>query len=187
MAQQKSNQEIAREAVGIFQEVDAFEAAINELQQCGFARHELSVLANEEAVERELGHIYKRVEEMEDSPNAPRTVFIPNETIKEAEGAIFSLPLYIAGMSALGVVVASGGTLLTILVATLGASGAGALIGGALASFLGEDHAESIQNQLDHGGLLLWVHTDTPEKEKTAVEILKKHSARDVHIHEIPV
>jgi hypothetical protein len=66
------------------------------------------------------------------------------------------------------------------------AGGAGGLIGGIVARLVGDHQAQHVQEQLDHGGLLLWVRTWTPDDEKRAVEILKRHSGRDVHIHSIP-
>jgi hypothetical protein len=37
--------------------------------------------------------------------------------------------------------------------------------------------------QIDNGGLLLWVRTRDVEAEVRAVDILTKHSSRDVHVH----
>jgi len=64
--------------------------------------------------------------------------------------------------------------------------GAGALIGTVLAQLVGDRHAGHIEEQLRHGGLLLWVRTRDADHEKRATDILKKHSAHDVHTHELP-
>jgi hypothetical protein len=55
-----------------------------------------------------------------------------------------------------------------------------------LAKWIGDNHAQYLQEQLDHGGMLLWVRTWDSEKEKNALEILQKHSGRDVHLHALP-
>jgi hypothetical protein len=73
--------------------------------------------------------------------------------------------------------------MLTAIAATVLAGGAGAAIGGFLARRVGDEHAEYLQNQINHGGLLLWVRTRDEAQEKTAVEILKRNSGRDVHVH----
>ena len=44
-----------REAVGVFTSADDLQEAIDELQSSGFHRAELSLLANEEAVNEKLG------------------------------------------------------------------------------------------------------------------------------------
>jgi hypothetical protein len=60
---------------------------------------------------------------------------------------------------------------------------AAGLVGAWLARRLGNQRAQHIQQQLDHGGLLLWVRTWDTAQENLAVEILKRQSARDVHVH----
>lgn len=174
------------EAVGIFDNEDALHTAIDELQENGFMRQELSVLAEEKAVEEKLHRIYKRTEEAIDDPDAPRTIFVPQETLGEAEGALIGTPLYVAATTAGAVTVASGGTILTAIVAAAAAGAAGTAIGGVLASFLAQHHADYIQDQLGKGGILLWVHLRSPDMEEKARQILAKHTNKDVHIHEIP-
>jgi hypothetical protein len=66
------------------------------------------------------------------------------------------------------------------------AGGAGGLVGSALAALVGDRHARDLQDHLDHGGLLLWVRTRDSQHEKRAVDILKKHSGGDVHLHTLP-
>ena len=60
------------------------------------------------------------------------------------------------------------------------------LIGTVLAHWMNRHHAEWLQEQLDRGGLLLWVRTPDAEAEQRALGILRKHSAHDVHIHRLP-
>ncbi len=181
------NIETVHEAVGIFRNADDLQAALDDLQSNGFMRQELSILADEKTIEEKLGHVYKRVQDVEDDPKAPRTIFIPNETIGEAEGSVIGLPLYIAATTAAGIVAASGGTLFSSIIATAAAGAVGASIGSVFAFLIGKHHADFIQRQIDHGGLLLWVHLRAPDREERAMEILRKHSAYDVHIHEIPL
>jgi hypothetical protein len=47
-------------------------------------------------------------------------------------------------------------------------------------------HADYIADQLEKGGLLLWVRTWDLGDEAIAVKILSAHSAHDVHIHGLP-
>lgn len=181
------NKETVHEAVGVFNDADSLQAALDDLQGNGFMRQELSILAGDKTVEEKLGHAYKRVEEAEDDPSAPRTIFVPNETIGEAEGSAVGLPLYVAATTATGIVAASGGTILSAIIAATAAGAAGAVIGVVLAGFIAKHHADFIQEQINHGGLILWVHLRSPDMEEKAKEILGRHSAYDVHIHEIPL
>jgi len=174
-----------REAVGYFTTVKTLEEAIDELLSSGFDRAEISLLAAEHTVDEKLGHRYKKVEELEDDATVPRTFYVPVESIGDAEGALIGTPLYVAALSAIGVIVASGGSLAAIIAGAALAGGAGGLIGGALAKLVGDHHARYLQEQLDHGGLLLWVRTWDEEHEKRASEILKRNSGCDVHVHSI--
>ncbi|WP_321396163.1 hypothetical protein [Emcibacter sp.] len=175
------------EAVGVFDDVRSLQAAVDDLQEHGFMRQELSVLAGDKAIEEKLGHIYTRVEEAEDDPEAPRTIFVPLENIGDAEGALMGTPLYIAATSATAITVASGGTVLAAILAAAAAGAVGAAIGTILAGLVAKNYADEIQEHIDHGGFLLWVNLRSPDLGDKAREILGKHSAHDVHLHEIPL
>lgn len=172
-----------REAVGYFTSVADLEGAIDELESSGFDRAEISLLASEHTVDEKLGHAYRKVSELEDDHSVPRTHYVSKESVGAAEGALIGTPLYVAALAAFGAIVASGGTLVAALAGAAAAGGTGGLIGGALARLVGKHHAEYLHDQLEHGGLLLWVRTWDATDEDRAVAILKKHSGRDVHVH----
>jgi hypothetical protein len=94
--------------------------------------------------------------------------------------------VYVGAAVAAGVVVASGGSLAAIITAVVLAGGTGGLLGSVLATWLGDYHARYLQEQVERGGLLLWVRTRTIADEKRALGILKKHSAGEVHVHRLP-
>lgn len=173
-----------REAVAVFPSEDALQVAIDDLESHGFDRAEISLLASERAVEEKLGHRYERVKELEDDSEAPRTCYVSKESLGAAEGSLIGGPLYVAALAGTaGAVVVSGGSLLAAIAGAAVAGGAGALIGTALAKVVGERYAHHLHEQLEHGGLLLWVRTWNAEDEKRAVEILRRHAGKDVHVH----
>jgi hypothetical protein len=94
--------------------------------------------------------------------------------------------IYVGAVVAAGAVVASGGTLTAGLVAASLAGGTGGLIGSILAKWVGDHHAHYLREQIEHGGQLLWVRTWNVEDEERAVEILRRHSASEVHMHALP-
>jgi hypothetical protein len=171
------------EAVAVFDDVDALYAAIDELQMHGFNRSEISMLANEKTVEEKLGTAFWRAEKLEDNPDAPRRPYFSEESIGAAEGSILSAPAYIAAVAVAGALTTPAGSMATAIAAAALAGGAGAAVGGYLAWLFGKGHAEYLQNQIDHGGLLLWVRTLDEAQQERAVEILKRHSGRDAHVH----
>lgn len=172
-----------REAVGIFDDRETFEAAVDELLSSGFDRAELSLLASENAVEEKLGHMYEKVEELEDDAEIPRAAYVERESVGDAEGGLIGGMGYVGAVIGAGAAVVSGGTFAGAVAAACLSGGAGGLIGSALAKMIDHRHADRLQAQLDRGGLLLWVHARDPEHERRATEILAKHSAHDVHVH----
>jgi hypothetical protein len=175
-----------REAVGVFLTPEAQQDAIDELMSSGFDRAELSLLAAEKTVEEKLGHKYRQVAELEDDAKVPRTCYVSTESIGDAEGALIGGLAHVAAGVALGPIVASGGALAVAIAGTALAGGAGGLIGAVFARLLGDHHANYLNEQLDRGGLLLWVRTWDTDDERRAAEILAKHSGRDVHVHTLP-
>jgi len=174
---------VVTEAVAVFEGVRDLDAAVEELRQAGFKRSDISLLATEDAVARKLGHRYERVEELEDDPEAPRTAYKTRASVGDSEAVIVGSLTYLPAVVAAGTVVASAGV---VAAAVTGTAIAGALIGTVLARWLDQHQAEHLQEQLDRGGLLLWVRTPDEDAQRRALEILRRHSAHDVHIHQLP-
>jgi len=176
----------AREAVAVFRDVAELEAVIDELEESGFDRAEISLLANERAVEEKLGHYYDKPAEIEDDPEAPRVAYVSKESLGAAEGALIGGPLYVAAVTAAGLAIAAGGPLAVAAAAAAAGGGAGALIGTFLAGYVSQQHSRHIEEQLEHGGIVLWVNLRDARHEERALHVLRKHAAGDVHVHEVP-
>lgn len=174
-----------REAVGVFVTSADMETAIEALGESGFSRAEISLLASQDAVREKLGHFYFDAAELEDDAAVPRAAFVSTESIGGAEGAVIGGLIYVGALAAVGAIVASGGTFGAILAGAVAGGGSGGLIGGVLASLIGRHHADNLQQQLERGGLLVWVRTRDKDHEQRAVEILKGNNASDVHLHSI--
>lgn len=175
--------ETFREAVAVFETAQALQDAIDELLSSGFHRAELSLLASEADIISKLGHKYRKPSELEGDPSVPRSAYVSTEAIGDGQGAVIGALMYVGAGVLMGPVAAAGGTIAAMASAALLGGGAGGLIGTWLADLLGDQHAQRIKEQLDHGGLLLWVRTWDTEQESRAVRILERHSGRDVHVH----
>jgi hypothetical protein len=167
-----------REAVAVFDDAQKLEEAVFALETHGFDRAAFSVLADEAAVERHLGHRYRRVAEMEDDPAAPRETFFTRVSRLESE---WGIPVGLASVGYLALAGIGGG--LPALVAATG----GAAFGAALGRMLHRHYARRVAEQLARGGLLLWVNVRNTEEQKTALDTLQAYSAHDVHIHDLAV
>jgi len=175
-----------REAVGVFHDENALRSAADELMVSGFDRAYLSLVAGHATIEKKFGHMYDNVSEVEDDVAMPRHSYAASDSRHEAEAATIGGLAYIGAIGGAGAIVATGGTIAAALLVAAAAGGAGGLIGAALAQFMECHHADYMQEQLDRGGLLLWVRTVDEEHERRAGEILKRWSADDVHVHDLP-
>lgn len=178
--------EFLREAVGVFSNTNDLQEAIDELLSSGFHRAELSLLADEVAVNEKLKDRYASAVAIADDAAVPRTAYVSPEALSDAQGGIVGGLMYAGAVVAGGAVIISGGPIVTALVAATLIGSAGGIVGALLAKWLGDIHANYLQAQIGHGGLLLWVRTRDAEAEKRAADILKRHSSSDVHVHGVP-
>jgi len=185
MAETSSVQAV-REAVGVFDDAGTLEAAIDELLRSGFDRSDISLLAGEDAIRQKLGHIYRKVEEVEDDPDIPRAVYVSTAARGNAEGALVGGLAYVGALAAAGAVLTTGGALAAAIGAAAAAGGAGGAIGAVLAGMMEKHHADTVGRQIDRGGLVLWVRLWDKSQRERAVAILAKHSAHDIHVHVLP-
>lgn len=175
--------ETFREAVGVFSTTSDLQSAIDELLSSGFHRAELSLLAGEGALTERLGGGFADARFLEDDPAASRSAYVSPEAIGDAQGGIVAALAYAGATVAAGTVVLSGGAIVAALVAATLVGGAGGVGGALLAKWLGDHHGRYLQSQIDRGGLLLWVRTKDADAEERALQILRKHSPQDAHVH----
>jgi hypothetical protein len=177
-----------REVAGVFRAREPLEAAVEALQQAGFDRAAIDLMAGIDAVRQRLGTVYVPAEDLADVPDAPRQAFVAREDMTGALAGAAGILSFIGATAAAFGVVASGGALaLAVAAAAAGgvatAAGAGALI----ARFLGREQAKELRTQMATGGLVLWVRVRSPEREDKAQRILKDHGAEAVRVHEIEI
>ncbi len=98
----------AREAVGVFAEPDALEAAVNQLEMSGFDRTTISVLGSYDEVRKRVGRLYRNVMAIEDDAGASRASFVSTNKRMKDETAAVVFPLYVGGLAGVAAVVAWG-------------------------------------------------------------------------------
>jgi hypothetical protein len=176
---------VIREAVGVFMTVDALDHAVEDLLGEGFDLAEISVLASEPTVERKLGHRLDNTRSAEDDPTVPRRQWTAPEARTQGKGALAGMLGYVGAVAAGVVTLATGGTAAAaIALGVLAGSGAAAA-GVRLANAIDKPLADWLRQQIEHGGILLWVKVGTDGQAQVAKEILARHGAADVHVHRI--
>jgi hypothetical protein len=176
-----------REAVGLFQDPETLDAAVNELQGSGFDRAEISLLAREGILDGDLAKDYADMHDAEDDPAAPRQAVVAETDVRQARTLGTSMAAVVAAFAAAGVTIFSGGAAAAALVAAVAAGGGAGAIGYALGQQAGQSEEDFIRQQIERGGVLVWVRTRDAEHETRAREILSRHGATAVRILDTPV
>lgn len=172
-----------REAVGLFDDYDHLQETIKELEESGFNRRQISVLGTELAREQRFGASRVNPVDMEDDPNTPRSANIAAEELSIAQGVVMGIGMLTGGI--FGLFVSRDYPVIAAEALAFFATIAGGAIGSLLAEVLGEQYLRFFKRQADEGGLLLWVQTPDRDHEIKARDVLLKHGAHDVHVHEI--
>lgn len=185
MSNTDENNAKVKEAVGVFRDAKALETAVDELEVSGFDRAAISVLATDVQATQQVERFYRTARDIEDSSRAPHAAFVSRDARTEGEAAVVGLPIYVGGCAGAVAVAAAGGALALAIAAALAGGVAGAGLGAIFATAIARHHAAGVREQVDKGGLVLWVRVPDADAEKRALAILQKAGARDVHVHEI--
>ncbi len=172
-----------KEAVGVFKDAHELQGAIRVLEGTSFPRHDISVMGSQSELEKIFGVRSVPPQFAMDNPDTPREAPArPEEQTIGAAGMIGGATY----VGAIAMALAAGAATFPAIVtaAVIGGVGGGS-IGAILAKLLGDRYTQNIQEQIERGGLLLWVRTPDKEREDLAMKIMRSCGAHDVHIHEI--
>ncbi|MBU0800416.1 MAG: hypothetical protein KKA05_05365 [Alphaproteobacteria bacterium] len=168
-----NDRQVIREAVGVFTDKDRLNAAVAELETTAFPRHDISVLSPAEK---------NTARKAEDDPEAQRTILVRPEEQTIAAGVIIGGGTY-AGVVTAALAIGPGATLLAYLGMIFFGAIAGAALGGIVLQFIAMRLRRTWGRALQQGGVVLWVRTPGPNRERIALDIMRKHGGQDVHVH----
>lgn len=171
------------EVVGVFDKYEDLQQAFYDLRMIGIHHSDISLLAGEEVLKEKLGKAYWRSSELEDDPRAPRAHFVSEEAMGELEGAVAGGFFFVGSFIAMAAMLTPASTLAASIAAIAIGGSPSAVIGALLARRVGQQHRDYYADQIEHGGILLWVRVRDKEREEQAVKIMEGHSGRDVHVH----
>src|SRR5689334_6948235 len=154
-----------REAVGVFHDPQALNGAISELAGAGVDRAEMSILAREGYLDGDLAKPYADMRRAEDDPTAPRHAVYADTDVRQGRTLLTSMASVIAALAASGAVVMTGGAALPAIAAAIGAGGGVGAIGALIGKRAGDEQHKYLEEQLAHGGILLWVKIADPANE----------------------
>lgn len=172
-----------REAVGLFSSVENLQAAIRTLEGSAFPRHDISVMGTRKEIENVFGDSSINSRYAMDNKDVPRQAPSRPEEQTIGTSALIGGTAYVGAMA---MAIGAGAVAVPAIIgaAAIGAVGGGT-IGAVLAKILGDRYDEKMEDQINNGGILLWVRTPDAQRERLAMTILRQHHASNVHIHEI--
>jgi hypothetical protein len=175
-----------REVTGVFHSRKALIDAAEELLVAGIDRADIDVSASVDELDRRLNYQSIPAADLADMPITPRQSFMGIDDVLTTDAVVGSLAgcigavamayfLIIRGMAPLSVGIVS---VLTGLVV----GGVAVLV---VRRRLQRERVRGLEKLAEAYGLLIWVRVQSPEKEAEAQEILARHGAGAVHVHEI--
>lgn len=176
-----SNSPVISEAVGVFVDADTMEQAITALKAADFHARDLGLLASEDAVKEQLGHVYQEVSH-EEEPGSVPTAFVARDNLGDTPHALLGT-LYIMGTAiGGGAVVATAGILGGALAAAAATVAVFSGVGAVMAVIAHESNVELLHEQVDEGHLLLFVRYPNEQRGKLALKLMSEHGAMDTRI-----
>lgn len=172
-----------REAVALFNTEDDLQAAVDDLECHGFSNAAMSRPRPIDEIEHELDHKVVSVHELEDDATVPREAHIDPGSRASGQMVLVVVPVYIALLVAASVATSYGFALWQAVSLTVAFGLIGMAWGGYYALKLFRGNKQRIRREQALGGLLLWVRTGSKGQETRALEILRRHAGRDVHLH----
>ena len=183
----ESQNPVVREAVGIFNDATNLQHALDALEERGFMRQEISIFANDIAPVSADPNMPRHADAVKDDPSALRQVFIPVEIMGEVEGSVIGAPMYVGAVTGAIAAAAGGYTIPVVLASAVIIGLGGAALGYFAAQWLHNKYDRAIQAQMQRGGIVLWVAVRAAGMQEIALEVLRKYSAHDVHMHDVPL
>ena len=166
------------EIIGVFDDRDEFEKAIEMLQSRGLERSQLTVLGTADAVRARLGLDVAEPGAKASQEQAP----VDRSEQQNITPLLAGLPAFAGAALAAGVTIASGGALAGAAVAALLGGTGGGLLGAGAAGAVREGVESGYAEQLARGGILLLVHPRTADDVANAKAILAEHATRNIEM-----
>ena len=159
------------EAVGLFHRNEDLQGAIDELLSSDSIGLSLGCSPAKPAVREKLGAKFKNISALADDPAVPRAAYVSPEAIGDAQGGLnrgIGLCRGSGRGRSRGGIRRGAHRIFTAVVLAADRR----LLGSVLAKWLGNHHATYLQDQIDRGGLLLWVRTRGAADERAPLRFL---------------
>jgi hypothetical protein len=175
-----------REIAAVFMSSDKLEAAINELASNGWDRAEMSLLAQDHVFTGDVSALVQDTHRTADDPTAPRAPVVSDSDVRQGRTLATSLAATVAALVASGATILTGGGALAAVAGAAVAGGGASMLANAVGRKASDSRADFLHEQVERGGIVLWAALRDPSREAVARQILARHGASDIHVHEGP-
>lgn len=186
MSQGKNRETINQEAYGIFDSHENLQKALQNLENAGIPRIFTSVLGSHEKLVSLYGTKTPPPEDVSEDPEAPHQAPVKQEEINTGASAVVGTATYLGAVSA---AIATGALSLPVTIAVSAAAGlASGAAGVTLLKIFGDQYSESMAEQIEAGGIVLWIkisEADEMNTEKNIIKVLEDSGAKTVGIHQV--
>jgi hypothetical protein len=143
-------------------------------------------MASREMVLSKLGAIYQDPVTIAEVPDLPRRDLITRDDVSSTSAVVFGTLVAIGSLGAALPIIASGGAVVAIAVAAVFGGTAATALAKVIKDRIVKRHdAASLEDDLWHGGLVVFVRPRDAERETLAMAIMRDCGARNVHVHEV--
>jgi hypothetical protein len=176
----------SREVTGVFHSRKALIDAADDLLVAGFDRADIDVSASFDELQRRLNYQSIPPADLADIPTAARQPLIDQGDVLTTDAVVGSLAGCIGAVAMAYFLIIRGLAPLSVgSVSVL----TGLVFGGVAVLVvrrrLQRERVRGLEKLAEAHGLLIWVRVQSPEKEAESQEILTRHGAEAVHVHEI--
>ena len=175
-----------REVTGVFHSRKKLDAAAQDLLVAGIDRADIDVSASLDELQRRLNYRSIPAADIADHPAAARQPLVGKDDVVNTDAVAGSIAGCVVAV-ALAFYLISRGT--APLAAGFFSVLSGLVAGGAAVLLvrrrLRREHALGLDSLAEAQGLIIWVRVRSPEKQAEAQEILMRHGAEAVHVHEL--
>jgi hypothetical protein len=175
-----------REVTGVFHSRKALDAAVQDLLLADVDRADIDVSASVDELQRRLNYSAIPAPDLADIPTAPRQPYVGGDDVVGTDAVVGSVAGCAAAVGVAFYLVAQGMQPISVgILAVL----SGIIVAGVAVWWtrrrLQRERAQVLEKLSEAQGLLIWVRVRSPEQEAQAQEILVRHGAEAVHVHEI--
>jgi hypothetical protein len=176
----------SREVTGVFRSRKTLIEAADDLLAAGFDRADIDVSAPFDELRRRLNYQSIPPADLADSPTAARQPLIDQADVLTSDAVVGSFAGCIGAVAMAYFLIIRGMVPLSVgIVSVL----TGLVVGGVAVLVvrrrLQRERVQGLEKLAEAYGLPIWVRVQSPEKEAEAQEILARHGAEAVHVHEI--